>query len=138
MSERIVRIRPATGGASTTLPHVAPGADPAFQQALDKLLLQVDTDNVLAVGHAFQKYADDLRSELVRTRKDAQLGLCGMDPVSLDAVKPSSFGGKIDQLLDVHWKHWEELAAVVDRLRETALSYGHTEAEISHTFPPDQ
>lgn len=112
---------------------MAPGTDPAFQQAMDKLMLQVNGDNVLAVHQAFRLHADELRTELQRISTSVQVGLCGGDPVSADAAK--SFNGKVGQLLDAHWKHWEELSTVASLLRATARSYGKTEEEISESFP---
>ncbi|TCK21359.1 hypothetical protein EV378_5341 [Pseudonocardia endophytica] len=97
-------------------------------------MLQVSRDNVLAVHRAFQDHADDLRAYLLDVGVNSALGLCGGDPVSRAAVGPQSFGGKIDQLLDVHWKHWEELDAVAGELREAARTYGHAEDEIQRSL----
>lgn len=119
---------------STTLTHVAPGADPAFQQAMDKLLTQVNVDNVLDVHRAFQEYADAMRAELQRLDTTTQVGLCGIDPVSVMAAGPKSFGGKVRELLQVHWQHCEELDNVASLLRATARSYGHSEDEITSSL----
>jgi len=113
---------------------VAPGADPAFQQAMDKLMLQVNGENVLAVHRAFQQHADELGSGLQQIGADVEIGLCGRDPVSEMAAGPQSFGGKVNQLLDAHWRHRDELAAVASLLRATARSYGHSEDEIERSL----
>lgn len=99
-------------------------------------MLQVSEDNVLAVHRAFQQHADDLRFELQRIGASIQIGLCGGDPVSADAAGPNSFGGKAQRLLDVHWRHWEELSTVASLLRATALSYGNSEEEINRSLSP--
>lgn len=127
-----MRNRSSEHRLSTTLPHVAPGTDPAFQQAMDKLLLQVNADNVLVVHQTFRQHADDLQFELQQITNSIQVGLCGGDPVSADAAK--AFNGKLGQLNDVHWQHWEELSAVASLLRATARSYGKSEEEISASF----
>ncbi len=96
---------------------------------MDKLLLQVNADNILGVHQAFRQHADDLQFELQQISNSVQVGLCGGDPTSIDAAK--AFNGKIDQLLDAHWQQWEELSTVASLLRATARSYGKTEEEIT-------
>ncbi|MDQ4117325.1 MAG: hypothetical protein M3235_10245 [Actinomycetota bacterium] len=113
---------------------MAPGADPAFQQAMDKLMLQVDADNVLAVGRVFRVHADDLKLELKKIERQTTLGLCGMDPVSTEVLKDASIGGKLRELVAVHWRHWEELSAVAAALEDCARSYGFNEDHIRNAF----
>ncbi|WP_132430112.1 hypothetical protein [Pseudonocardia endophytica] len=117
---------------------MAPGADPAFRQAMDGLMLQVDRTNVLAVHRAFREHADSLRAYLYEVQVNAAIGLCGGDPVSRDAAGPQSFGGKVGKLIGVHWKHWEELDAVAGELRETARTYGHTDEEIARSLASER
>jgi hypothetical protein len=105
---------------------------------MDGLMLQVDRSNVLAVHRAFQEHADNLRLYLRDVGFNARVGLCGGDPVSRAAAGPQSFGGKVGQLLDVHWKHWEELDSVAKELRETARTYGHTEDDIARSLAAPQ
>ncbi len=99
---------------------------------MDKLLLQVNADNVLDVHRAFQQHADELRAELLQIRSNVHIGLCGRDPISIDAAK--AFNEKIGQLLDVHWQQWEELSTVATLLRETAQDYGKSEDQINASF----
>lgn len=97
-------------------------------------MTQVNADNVLAVHRAFQQHADDLLAYLQQTSGSFRFDPCGGDPVSQAVLRPDSFGGKIEKLFEVHWKHWEELDAVASNLRDAALAYGHTESEISQSL----
>lgn len=52
------------------------------------------------------------------------------------AAGSASIGGKIDALLEVHRAHQRELVVAADHLRQIALRYGHTEAEIEQSLRP--
>lgn len=93
--------------------------------------MQVNPDNVLAVHKAFRDHADDLRDYLMSVRGQAQVGRCGSDPVSEDAS--IAFGGKIAELLKVHWAHQQELEVAADHLRSIAQSYGIAEEQIARS-----
>ena len=101
---------------------------------MDKLLLQVNADNVLAVHAAFRRHANELITYLQQLESTLVVGVCGGDPVSSMAAGPDSFGGKVRKLAEVHWNHGRELSAVADQLRETARRYGHTDDEIDQAF----
>lgn len=101
-------------------------------------MLQVDQDNVLAVHRVFQDHADNLRLYLRDVGVNCVFGLCGGDPVSRAAASRESFGGKIGKLIDVHWRHWEELEAVAGELRAAARAYGRTEEEITRSLTADR
>ncbi|TCK20777.1 hypothetical protein EV378_4740 [Pseudonocardia endophytica] len=93
-------------------------------------MTQVNTDNVLAVHRAFRDHANELLTYLQEARGDIGIGLCGLDPVSREVLKPESLAGKAQSLFEAHWRHWEELDAVASRLIDTARTYGRTEDEI--------
>lgn len=96
--------------------------------------MQVNRDNILAVHKVFRDHADELERELRLLSLTAKIGLCGGDPVSAVAAGAGSFGGKVGELLDVHRAHQRELVVAADHLRQIALSYGHTEAEIERSL----
>lgn len=106
--------------------------DPALTQALDHLAMQVNPDNVLAVHKVFRDHAGELLDYLMKMRGQAQMGLCGGDPISREAAV--AFNHKIAELLKVHWAHQQELVVAADHLRSIALSYGITEEEISRSL----
>lgn len=113
-------------------PGVVTAPDPALTKALTHLSMQVNPDNVLAVYKAFRDHADALEKELKTLSIQTKIGLCGLDPVSADAA--GSFGGKVGQLLELHWAHQRELVVAAEHLRRIALAYGHTEAEIERSL----
>lgn len=106
--------------------------DPALTQALDRLTMQVNPDNVLAVHKAFRDHASELFDYLTFVSSETQVGLCGGDPISKDAAM--AFGSKISGLLKVHWAHQRELDAAANHLRSIAHSYGITDDEITRSF----
>ena len=104
---------------------------------MDKLLLQVNPDNVLAAHKVFRQHSDDLRLYLAGLAA-TDFRKCGDDPVSADAMADTSFGGKVSNLIRVHRLHQEELEAVADRLYDTALSYGYTDEDIRKSMSAER
>ena len=105
-----------------------PDHDPKF----DGLLVQVHPDNVLAAHAVLRRQADDLELALTDAQYATQVGRCGGDPISLDAQ--GAFNAKITDVLDVHWRHQQELDEAADLLHRTALGYGHTENDLSRAL----
>lgn len=105
---------------------------PEQQRSIADLVAQVNVDNVLQVAAQLRKQADDISRELYTRAPDLVVGSCGRDPVSLDAQQ--LFQRKIDQILEVHWRHVEELRAAVEALRQAAHRYGYTDSIIESTF----
>lgn len=123
----IRRTAPQTRVEPYPRPVTAP--DPALTTALDHLTLQVNPDNVMAVYKVFRDHAETLHRQLQELSNDTTIGLCGLDPVSRDAQV--AFGAKVSQLLGIHWAHQRELEVAAEHVKQIALGYGHTEAEIT-------
>ena len=105
---------------------------PEQQRSIDGLVAQVNVDNVLQVARLLRRQADDIERTLVERAWQLRVVPCGNDPVSRDAQE--LFQAKIDQIIDVHWAHWEELQAAVDALRHSADRYRFTEDELEFAF----
>ena len=120
--------------ARPALPSRSVATEPASSasSASDSLMTQVNRDNVLAVRNVIKRQADDLQRLLQATLLDAQIFPCGGDPISKEATP--IFNTKIRQVMKVHWTHLHELHDAVDRLDETAHSYGFTEDQVTRSF----
>lgn len=103
--------------------------------ASDRLIVQIDIDNVLLVGRALATQRDALELALSRAERELDLAPCGLDPVSRDAAQ--LFSAKVGQIKAVHWAHLDEVQEATDRLREAARHYQLDEALIEKAFRPE-
>ena len=97
-------------------------------------MAQVGVDNVLAVHAMLAAQAEAMNAALRAADWMRDIPRCADDPVSVDAK--AVFQLKIDQILDVHDAHLEEIVEAAGRLREAAYEYRYTEADIETALVP--
>jgi hypothetical protein len=102
--------------------------------ASDSLMAQVHVDNVLAVHALLTAQAESMSRALRGANQLRAVPRCADDVVSVDAQK--LFQAKIDQILDIHQAHLDEVVEAAERLREAALQYRYTDADIAGALAP--
>lgn len=101
--------------------------------AVRELSLRVNRETVLQARNALLAEADRLDDAvLTAQRKGTRIGLCGGDPVSVDAM--AAFNERIDALLDGCLAYNRDLRTAAHALDDTARAYGHSEDEIATSF----
>ena len=100
----------------------------------DSLMTQVDASNVLAVHALLAAQAESMAATLRGANWLRATPRCADDVVSVDAQK--LFQAKIDTILDVHLAHLDEIVEAAARLREAALQYRYTDADIAGALVP--
>lgn len=94
--------------------------------------VRVTPENVLQLRNALDAEVGRLKGLLLRHRRGLAVGKCGQDPLSRPAAE--IFNRKIQAHVEATTTYIDELAGARDALHQMALSYGHSEAEISHSF----
>jgi hypothetical protein len=111
----------------------APGPQSAsLASAAESLALQVNQDTVLQARSALLGEAQRLKDELKRYGAGISVGLCGGDPVSVDAS--TAFGERINGLMSQCDRYVTDLEQAGELLADTARRYGFTETEIAGSF----
>lgn len=115
------------------LPYArAVSLSPEQHRSIEGLVAQVNVDNVLQVARLLRQQADSIEATLVERAWQLRVKPCGRNPVSEDARE--LFQAKVDQIIEVHWAHWEELQAAVDALYRSADRYSFTERQLEYAF----
>jgi len=100
--------------------------------ALNDVAMQVDPANVLQVAAVLLTEAYRLDTVLREEMDRAVVGLCGGDPVSLEAA--DAFNERIRELRNQCQAYNNELRAAGWALQDTARSYGISEEQIAASF----
>lgn len=100
--------------------------------ASDSLMTQIHVDNVLQVHGVLASEADAIEKVLFEANWMRNIPRCADDPISINAR--DAFQKKIDQILDVHQAHHDELTEAVVRLRQAAREYEFTDDEVLVVF----
>jgi hypothetical protein len=111
-------------------PH--PGPHGQLDAAVESLRLQVDRDTVLQARAALLGEALRLRDAIKLHGTGVTVGLCGQDPVSIDAAR--AFSERIGGLVDHCARYTTDLEAAGALLGDIASSYGYTDGEITASF----
>jgi hypothetical protein len=102
--------------------------------AFDRLGLQVTPENVLAVYQGLATEAARLNAAVFEFQHENYQGmpLPGTDPIS-HWVKPG-FDQTTDKLITRCQADVDDLQSIADNVREAAITYGKSEAEITKAF----
>jgi hypothetical protein len=99
---------------------------------LARMGMRVTPENVLQLRNALAAEVDRLSASLKQREYALRVGECGKDPLSRPVA--DAFNQKIQSLVTQMQAYIRELAGARDALHQTALTYGHTEAQIGHSF----
>jgi hypothetical protein len=94
--------------------------------------MKVTPENVLQLRNAMDAEVERLFDLLRRHQVNLRVGECGTDPLSRPVA--DAFNRKIQGLVDQTNAYITELSGVRDALHQVAVSYGHTESDISASF----
>ena len=94
--------------------------------------MRVTPENVLQLRNAMDAEVVRLTNLLSRHQENLRVGECGTDPLSRPVA--DVFNRKIQGLVDQTNAYITELSRARDALHQVAVSYGHTESDISASF----
>jgi hypothetical protein len=100
---------------------------------LDHLVMQVTPETVLQIRNVILGAAQRLQNAFRREARNVQVGPPGGDPISGTWANVTN-KDKIPPLLAEFRSHADAFDQVGEKLRQTALCYGHTEQEIEDSF----
>ncbi|MEJ3655703.1 hypothetical protein WEH80_22290 [Actinomycetes bacterium KLBMP 9759] len=106
---------------------------PQLDAAVASVAMQVNRENVLKARAALLAEADRLDSVVAQTAlRDQGIGLCGGDPVSIDAA--AAFNERIAALVNQCIRYNQDLREAATALDATARQYGYTDDEIASSY----
>lgn len=95
-------------------------------------MIQIDISNVMEAYRLFDRQAASMQRTIQRSSSLRDIPACGEDVISVDAR--ALFQTKIDEILDAHIAHLDELREARDRLREAAEQYGLVDEQTATGF----